>query len=312
MDDWVTGCRCEIFKLASVWGAVRHQVMWWAGVISLGPSEPPTPALGAHWNHSGPDNVWLLALRSLSTPHLWLLMLLTSCAAQASRILKTPPGDSKMQPRVRINTGGPLGNHTAFFFLYLQIVPNRHISFVQTLVKSHGLVPGWLGIAMITFSPEWLHFQLNGAVKIPSLKKNVLCCSLNLFHECKRVRDKQCQKLGRKKNVNAFKYVFPVPHEMVSQVLICCSWILEPLDWEKAYKSYFVCVCICVWVCVLSPSVEATLCDPMDGSPPGSSVHGISQVSILEPIAISYSMGSFWPWDWTRVSCVFCISRWIL
>ena len=116
MDDWVTGCRCEIFKLASVWGAVRHQVMWWAGVISLGPSEPPTPALGAHWNHSGPDNVWLLALRSLSTPHLWLLLLLTSCAAQASRILKTPPGDSKMQPRVRINTGGPLGNHTAFFF----------------------------------------------------------------------------------------------------------------------------------------------------------------------------------------------------
>ena len=198
------------------------------------------------------------------------------------------------------------------FFLYLQIVPNRHISFLQTPVKSHGLVPGWLGIAMITFSPEWLHFQLNGAVKIPSLKKNVLCCSLNLFHECKRVRDKQCQKLGRKKNVNAFKYVFPVPHEMVSQVLICCSWILEPLDWEKAYKSYFVCVCICVCVCVLSPSVEATLCDPMDGSPPGSSVHGISQVSILEPVAISYSMGSFWPRDWTRVSCVFCISRWIL
>ena len=89
MDDWVTGCRCEIFKLASVWGAVRHQVMW-AGAISLGPSEPPTAALGAHWNHSGPDNVWLLALRSLSTPHLWLLMLLTSCAARASRILKTP------------------------------------------------------------------------------------------------------------------------------------------------------------------------------------------------------------------------------
>ena len=147
-------------------------------------------------------------------------------------------------------------------------------------------------------------------------RKMCFCCSLNLFYECRRVRDKQCQKLGRKKNVNAFKYVFPVPHEMVSQVLICCSWILEPLDWEKAYKRYSVCVCMCVrmcmCVCMLSPSVEATLCDPMDGSPPGSSVHGISQASILERVAVSYSMGSFWPKDRTRVSCVFCISRWIL
>ena len=31
------------------------------------------------------------------------------------------------------------------------------------------------------------------------------------------------------------------------------------------------------------------LCDPMDCSPPGSSVHGISQTKILEWVAISYS-----------------------
>ena len=35
-----------------------------------------------------------------------------------------------------------------------------------------------------------------------------------------------------------------------------------------------------------------TLCDPMDCSPPGSSVHGISQARILERVAISYSGGS--------------------
>ena len=35
-----------------------------------------------------------------------------------------------------------------------------------------------------------------------------------------------------------------------------------------------------------------TLCDPMDCSPPGSSVHGILQASILEWIAILYSRGS--------------------
>ena len=33
-------------------------------------------------------------------------------------------------------------------------------------------------------------------------------------------------------------------------------------------------------------------CDPMHFSPPGSSVHGISQTSILEWVAISFSRGS--------------------
>ena len=32
-----------------------------------------------------------------------------------------------------------------------------------------------------------------------------------------------------------------------------------------------------------------TLCDPIDGSPPGSSVPGISQARILEWVAISFS-----------------------
>ena len=44
------------------------------------------------------------------------------------------------------------------------------------------------------------------------------------------------------------------------------------------------------------------LCDPMDHSPPGSSVHGISQARILEWVAISSSRGSSWPRDWTQVS----------
>jgi hypothetical protein len=34
-----------------------------------------------------------------------------------------------------------------------------------------------------------------------------------------------------------------------------------------------------------------TLCDPMDYSPPRSSVHGIFQARILEQIAISYFRG---------------------
>ena len=45
-----------------------------------------------------------------------------------------------------------------------------------------------------------------------------------------------------------------------------------------------------------------TLCDPMNCSLPGSSVHGIFQARILEWGAISFSRSSSWPRDWTRVS----------
>ena len=47
-----------------------------------------------------------------------------------------------------------------------------------------------------------------------------------------------------------------------------------------------------------------TLCDPMDCSPPGSSVHGISQARILEWFVIPFSRGSSPPRDQTCVSCI--------
>ena len=69
---------------------------------------------------------------------------------------------------------------------------------------------------------------------------------------------------------------------------------------------------VCVWVCVCARSVAQScpaLCNPKDCSPPGSSVHGISQPRILEWAAISFSKGSSWSRDWTHTSC---IGRWIL
>ena len=50
----------------------------------------------------------------------------------------------------------------------------------------------------------------------------------------------------------------------------------------------------------------------MDYSQPGSSVHGMSQARMLEWVAISYSRGSSWSSDRTRVSCVSGIGRQIL
>ena len=55
---------------------------------------------------------------------------------------------------------------------------------------------------------------------------------------------------------------------------------------------------------VKSLQLYPTLCDPMDCSPPGSSVREILQARILEWVAMPSSRGSFWPRDWTRVSCL--------
>ena len=45
-------------------------------------------------------------------------------------------------------------------------------------------------------------------------------------------------------------------------------------------------LCMCAQLCV-------TLCDPLDCSPLGSSLYGISQARILQWVAISYSRGFF-------------------
>ena len=66
--------------------------------------------------------------------------------------------------------------------------------------------------------------------------------------------------------------------------------------------SYSVCVCVYTQSCL-------TLCDPVDCSLPGSSVHGIFQARILEWVAISYSRGSSQARDQTPVCYVSCIAR---
>ena len=64
-------------------------------------------------------------------------------------------------------------------------------------------------------------------------------------------------------------------------------------------------------VCSVAQSC-LTLCGSVDCSPPASSVHGIFHAGILEQVAISFSRRCSWPRDWTHISSVSCIGRWIL
>ena len=72
------------------------------------------------------------------------------------------------------------------------------------------------------------------------------------------------------------------------------------VEWKATYLS------CCGWLVAQSC---LTLHDTMDRSPPGSSVHGIFQASVLEWVAIFSSRRSSWPEDWT---CVSCLGRQIL
>ena len=58
---------------------------------------------------------------------------------------------------------------------------------------------------------------------------------------------------------------------------------------------------VCVYAQV---ELYLTPCDPMDCSPPGSSVHGILQAIILEWVALPSSTGSSRPRDQTRLLCL--------
>ena len=62
-------------------------------------------------------------------------------------------------------------------------------------------------------------------------------------------------------------------------------------------------------VCLVTQSCP-TLCNPIDCSPPGSSIHGILQARILEWVVVPFSRGSSRPRDQTWAFCIavkYCI-----
>ena len=81
----------------------------------------------------------------------------------------------------------------------------------------------------------------------------------------------------------------------------CCCYL------DTNLKLPFRPKCPCAMIpccCYLVAQLCLTLCDPVDCSPPGSSVHGVSQARILEWFAIYFCRGTSRPRDWTRVSCL--------
>ena len=95
----------------------------------------------------------------------------------------------------------------------------------------------------------------------------------------------------------------------IFKILCISSHVIFQPNFLSSYLiniSNFLLICSVFTVFKSSEVTQSclTLCDPMDHSPPGSSVHEILQARILEWVAISFSRGSSQPTDWTWVFTV--------
>ena len=72
------------------------------------------------------------------------------------------------------------------------------------------------------------------------------------------------------------------------------------------YGTYLL-ICMCC-VCAQSLQLYPTLCNHIECSLPGSSVHGILPARLLEWVAMPSSRGSFQPRNQTHVSGISCIA----
>ena len=82
-------------------------------------------------------------------------------------------------------------------------------------------------------------------------------------------------------------------------------WSKQNIMINERYNNYNNINYLHAWVSEVAQSC-LTLCNPINCSLPGSSIHGIFQARVLEWVAISFSRGSSQPRDWTQVSHIAC------
>ena len=105
------------------------------------------------------------------------------------------------------------------------------------------------------------------------------------------------------------------PSLLAFDLIVFTSVEMQPYLTNLSWKHFLIvmlqsCVCclqkfslsLSFCGCYLVLSHVQFFCSPTDHSPPGSSVHEISQARILEWVSISFSRGSFQPRDRTWVS----------
>ena len=97
--------------------------------------------------------------------------------------------------------------------------------------------------------------------------------------------------------------LYPCAHASWTMCDLCCG----------VYQRTHICrIYIYVLCCAKLLQLCPALCNPVDCSPPGSSVHGMLQARILEWVSMPSSRGSSPPSDRTQVSYVLHTGRRVL
>ena len=159
-------------------------------------------------------------------------------------------------------------------------LPCMHAPSCLTLLQPHGLLPARL------FCP-WNFPGKNTGVDSHFLLQ------IDMFRWVKLISSKfeKCCLLNNLRNSSSEE------SREIFQILIDLL-VRKHLGLQMPYSLLYVHTQSCL-----------TLWDPLDYSPPGSTVHGIFQARILEWVAISSSRGSFQPRDRTCGSCASHICR---
>ena len=115
----------------------------------------------------------------------------------------------------------------------------------------------------------------------------------------------------------------PVHHQLLESTQSHVHWVSDAIQLSHPlsspsphYDNYIKHFHMEVWngklCCAKLLQLCPTLCDPMDCSLSGSSVHGTLQARILECVIIPFSRGSSWPRNQALISYISCIGRWVL
>ena len=98
-------------------------------------------------------------------------------------------------------------------------------------------------------------------------------------------------------------FLSPSKAFLISAVLLFCFLLqyFRSLAFLYSFLEFHLSASMRVYVPTKLLQSRLTLCDPMDCSPPGFSVHGILQAGILEWVAMLSSRGSSRPRDGTSI-----------
>ena len=187
---------------------------------------------------------------------------------------------------------------------------------------------GWLSQLEYHDGPQfWIHHCQEENVSLRyDVRMKLLATILLLWGERALLRMEPTQKKGYLRNESWHKWMCTHVHICIMREKKCWFMLLDPgvlgadtvlglvcvnkfpllSQWTPLLAVDLTWVSALLHACMLSRFSRVQLCDPMDCSLPGSSVHGVHEARMLEWVVMTSSRGSSPLRDWTCVCYFAC------